>query len=87
MLQHFEKHLYIPSFPVNADNLLVGKVNLCGNDCQPCAFMAVPNEHDFDFLFSFGFHHDTGKDLGLARFFPQLVEKRCPRVNHLPWYR
>ena len=41
MLHHLEKHLDVPPLAINSDDLLIGKINLGGQDRQPLTFLAV----------------------------------------------
>ena len=72
VLHHFEEHLDIPSFAIDADDLFVRQINPGGQNRQSLAFLvAVANENDFHLLSFSGFRRHTGKDLGLARAFSQ----------------
>jgi len=73
VFQHLEKHLDITPFAVDADNFLVRKVDLGGEDGQPVAFMAMADKDDFDLLVFFGFHHHAARILALPRRFCSLA--------------
>ncbi len=70
VLHHLEKNLYIPPFPVDADNFLSTQVNLSGDDGQPVPLMAMTDKHDFHLLFLTGFDNYAGQNSSLSPSFP-----------------
>ena len=75
MFHHLEKHLDIPPFAVDADDFLVGQVDLGRQNGQPLPFMAVADKDDSDSLLLFGFNHHAGLNPGLTQPLLQLGEE------------
>ena len=75
VLHHFEEHLDVPSFAVDPNDLLVGKINLGRQDGQPLAFVAVTDKDDLDLLLLFCLDNHTGKNPRLTGSFLQMTEQ------------
>lgn len=66
MFDRFEKHLDSPAFAVEADDFLVGQVEVGGGQGQPTLFFSVPDKNDLQVKIVAPFHRYRGFDHGFA---------------------
>ena len=79
VLHHLEKNLDVPPLAINPDDLLIGKINIGGQDRQPLTFLAVTDKDDFYLLLFLGLDNYAGKNLCLAWLLFQFAEQ-TPKV-------